>query len=55
MPVLDLAPELRISTVTRYLDNLDRLLNQPRFASSRIASKLSQEIREFKVAAPTGE
>jgi tetratricopeptide (TPR) repeat protein len=51
-PILELPPELRISTITRYLDNLDRLLNQPRFASSNIASKLSQEIREFKIAAP---
>ena len=49
-PMLELAPELRINTVTGYLANLDRMLSQPRFAGSRLAAGLRQQIREFSSA-----
>ena len=50
-PMLELAPELRIGTVTGYLANLDRMLGQRRFADSRLAAELRQQIREFSSAA----
>ena len=50
-PMLELAPELRIGTVTGYLANLDRMLGQRRFADSRLAAELRQQIREFSAAA----
>jgi transcriptional regulator with XRE-family HTH domain len=49
-PVLELAPELRIHTVTGYLENLQRMLCQPRFADSSLAAGLRQQIREFNSA-----
>lgn len=49
-PMLELPPELRINTVTGYLANLDRMLGQPRFANSRLAAGLQQQIREFSSA-----
>lgn len=49
-PVLELAPELRIHTVTGYLENLQRMLCQPRFANSSLATGLRQQIREFNSA-----
>jgi hypothetical protein len=33
-PVLELAPEMRIDTVTGYLRTLDQMLSQPRFAGN---------------------
>ena len=48
--MLELPPELRINTVTGYLANLDRMLGQPRFACSRLAAGLRQQIREFSSA-----
>jgi transcriptional regulator with XRE-family HTH domain len=50
-PMLTLAPEFRISTVTGYLAVLDGRLARPRFAASRTAQDLRQEIREFQTAA----
>ena len=50
-PVLTLPPELRLATVTGYMENLDRRLNQPRFQRSKIAIELRQQIREFNYAA----
>jgi hypothetical protein len=50
-PMLELAPELRIGTVTGYLANLDRMLGQRCFAGSRLAAELRQQIREFSSAA----
>jgi hypothetical protein len=49
-PALELAPELRIHTVTGYLENLQRMLCQPRFADSSLAAGLRQQIREFNSA-----
>jgi hypothetical protein len=48
--MLELAPELRINTVTSYLANVDRMLSQGRFAGSRVATGLRQQIREFSSA-----
>jgi hypothetical protein len=45
-PVLALAPDMRITTVTGWLADLDRELARPRFATSQVAS-IRQEIREF--------
>jgi hypothetical protein len=50
-PMLTLAPEFRISTVTGYLAVLDGRLARPRFAASRTAQDLRQEIRGFQTAA----
>jgi hypothetical protein len=50
-PVLDLAPELRITTVTGWLRDLNAQLAQPRFASSSIAASLRPQIRDFNAAA----
>lgn len=51
IPVLDLHPNLRIDTVTGYLRNLDRLLDQPRFSGSAAATELREQIREFNSTA----
>jgi tetratricopeptide (TPR) repeat protein len=50
-PVLTLAPELRIATVTGWLADLDTQLGRPRFAGSRAAESLRQQTREFQAAA----
>ena len=50
-PMLDLAPEPRIGTVTGYLAHLDRMLGQRRYADSHLAADLRQQIREFSSAA----
>ena len=49
---IELAQELRISTVTAYLQRIDNMLAQPRFAKSNGATELRQEIREFNSASP---
>ncbi len=49
--VLELAPEMRIGTVTGYLRTLDQMLSQPRFADSGLAAALRQQIGDF-VSAP---
>ena len=49
-PMLTLAPEFRISTVTGYLAVLDGRLARPRFAASRTGHDLRQEIRGFQTA-----
>lgn len=49
-PVLALAPEMRINTITGYFEHLDRMLRQPRFAGSGQAAELRQQIREFNSA-----
>jgi hypothetical protein len=46
-PVLELAPDMRITTVTGWLADLDRELARPRFATSQLAVTLKQEIRDF--------
>jgi hypothetical protein len=50
-PVLPLPPELRLATVTGYMDNLDRRLSRPRFEGSKSAAELRREIQEFNSAA----
>jgi hypothetical protein len=50
-PMLALAPELRIATVTGWLTDLDRQLSWPRFAASPIAANTRQQIRQFKADA----
>jgi hypothetical protein len=49
-PVLELAPDMRIGTVTGYLKSLDHMLSQPRFADSGAAAALRQQIAEFNSA-----
>jgi hypothetical protein len=46
-PVLTLAPELRISTVTAYMDRLDRQLSEPRFSGDNDVAEFRQGIRDF--------
>lgn len=50
-PMPTLAPGLRVATVTNYIENLDRRLNNPRFRDSKRAIELRQQIREFNSAA----
>jgi transcriptional regulator with XRE-family HTH domain len=53
-PLLDLAPDMRISTVTGWLTELDRELAKPRFAASPAVGDLRQQIHEFTTGAPQG-
>jgi hypothetical protein len=48
--VLELPPELRIQTVTGYLDEIARMLAAPRFAGSSLAAGLRQQISEFNAS-----
>ena len=50
-PMLALAPQLRIATVTGWLRDLDAQLARRRFASSRIAASLRPQIRDFNAGA----
>lgn len=50
-PVLSLPAERRVATVTAYMDNLDRELQDPKVVDSKLAIELRQHIREFNVAA----
>jgi tetratricopeptide (TPR) repeat protein len=53
-PVLTMPPEFRIATVTGWLADLDDRLASDRYAHSRAASGLRQQIREFTAnALPT--
>ena len=49
--IFTLSPGMRLSTVTRYLADLDSRLNRSRFRGSRIAVQLRQQIQEFNAAA----
>jgi hypothetical protein len=51
-PVLALAPEFRVATVTAYLRDLDQRLANPRFERSKDAVVLRRDIRAFITAAP---
>jgi transcriptional regulator with XRE-family HTH domain len=53
-PVLDLPRELRISTVVGYLQKLEILLTQPRFAKSNTAAELTLQIKDFISSSPVG-
>jgi tetratricopeptide (TPR) repeat protein len=46
-PVLTLAPDMRITTVTGWLADLNRELARPRFAASPAAVDTRRDIREF--------
>ena len=50
-PMLDLAPGLRIATVTGWLADLDRHLADGRYVHVPVAGELRQEIREFMTTA----
>jgi hypothetical protein len=50
-PVLGLPPELRIQTVTGYLDEVSAILAEPRFAGSSLGAGLRQQIGEFNASA----
>jgi hypothetical protein len=54
VPVLELAPGMRITTVTGWLADLDRELARPRIAASPIAASLRQQVREFTAGALQG-
>jgi hypothetical protein len=49
-PVLELPPELRIQTVTGYLDEIGAMLAAPRIADSSLGSGLRQQITEFNAS-----
>ncbi len=49
--MLGLEPELRVSTVTAYVTNLERALAQSRFAGTRTTRELSSRCHEFTSAA----
>jgi hypothetical protein len=51
-PVLDLPKELRVSTVTGYLQKLRSLLAQPRFSKSETVARLTFQIRDFISSSP---
>jgi hypothetical protein len=46
-PVLALEPEMRITTVTGWLTDLDRVLARPQFAASQDSVAARQDIHEF--------
>ena len=50
-PVLTLAPDMRITTVTGWLADLDRELGRPPFTASSIAVDLRQHIYHFTAEA----
>lgn len=50
VPVLNMAPEMRIDTVTGYLRTLDQMLSLPRFADSAVTAALRQQISDFASA-----
>jgi hypothetical protein len=49
--VLTLRPEMRIATVTAYMDTLDRKLSADRYRDSRPAVELRHQVREFTASA----
>jgi len=46
-PMLAMPPDFRIATVTGWLADLDQHLSGHRYARSRTASSLRQQIRDF--------
>jgi hypothetical protein len=50
-PVLSLAPEYRIATITGYTAQIDQRLRQRRFQGNEIAMSLREQIREFNTTA----
>jgi hypothetical protein len=49
-PVLELPPEMRIQTVTGYLDEIGAMLAAPRFAGSSLGAGLRLQISEFNAS-----
>ena len=49
-PVLQLPPEVRIQTVTGYLDEIGAMLAAPRFDGSALGTGLRQQISEFNAS-----
>jgi hypothetical protein len=49
--MLELPPELRIQTVTGYLDEIGEMLAAPRFDGSVLSVGLRQQISEFNASA----
>lgn len=54
-PVLELAPELRISTVTAYIDRLDRQLGHSQFTGNNDVADFRQRIEYFRSTALPSE
>jgi tetratricopeptide (TPR) repeat protein len=50
-PVLALPPEMRITTVTGWLDDLDHVLARPQFANSGCAGGIRREVQQFRADA----
>lgn len=50
-PVLELPSELRIQTVTGYLDEIGAMLAARRFADSSLGAGLRRQISEFNASA----
>ncbi|MEW2356219.1 hypothetical protein [Spirillospora sp. NPDC029432] len=48
-------PGMRLTTITRYLVDLDRRLSRPRFQGSALAVQLRQQIHDFNAAALTDD
>ncbi|MEO3829917.1 helix-turn-helix transcriptional regulator [Actinomadura sp. B10D3] len=53
--LLTLDPGMRLTTVTRYLADLDRRLSHPRYRDIPLAVQLRQQIRDFNAAALTDD
>ncbi|WP_412519463.1 helix-turn-helix domain-containing protein [Actinomadura madurae] len=53
--LLTLDPGMRLTTVTRYLADLDRRLSHPQYRDSPLAIQLRQQIRDFNAAALTDD
>ncbi|MER7541548.1 hypothetical protein ABTW95_00920 [Spirillospora sp. NPDC127506] len=54
-PMLDLDPQFRMSTVTRYLEKLYRRLGHQRFQGSPAAAQLREDIQAFNSNALKGD
>ncbi|WP_021596229.1 helix-turn-helix domain-containing protein [Actinomadura welshii] len=53
--LLTLDPGMRLTTVTRYLADLDRRLSHPQYRNSPLAVQLRQQIHDFNAAALTDD
>ncbi|MEV4005494.1 hypothetical protein [Actinomadura sp. NPDC049753] len=51
--LLTLDPGMRLTTVTRYVADLDRRLSHPRYRDTSLAVQLRAQIRDFNAAALT--
>jgi tetratricopeptide (TPR) repeat protein len=53
--LLTLDPGMRLTTVTRYVADLDRRLSHPRYRNTSLAVQLRAQIRDFNAAALTDD